>query len=264
MDTHRIITPDGVGIAVRESGPPDAPPVVLIHGFSQCSLSWSRQMVGPLARTHRLVAYDIRGHGASDKPLDPAAYRNPAAWAGEAQAVIGQLGLVRPVLVGWSYGGRIVADYLAAHGDGALGGIVFVAAAVASVPSLFGPKRGLLAETGSADLETSIAGTRAFLRACFAVPPEGEDFETMLAFNAMVPPAVRAAMGGRMADYDPVLRALRVPVLAIHGADDAIILPAMSHHIAAIAPGARAVIYERVGHAPFWEAATQFDADVAA
>lgn len=261
---HRVVTPDGVGIAVQDWGDRDAPSVLLIHGFSQSALSWARQTAGPLVRTHRLVAYDIRGHGASDKPLDPALYRNPSAWAGEVGAVIAALGLVRPVLVGWSYGGRIIADYLAQHGDGAIGGVVFVAGAVSNEPTLFGPKRALIAATGSADPATSIAASRAFLRACFAVQPHQDDFETMLAFNAMVPPAVRAAMGGRTTDYYAVLRALRVPVLAIHGAADAIILPAMSRHIAAIVPGARAVFYEGIGHSPFWEAHERFDADLAA
>ncbi|MGH7209939.1 MAG: alpha/beta fold hydrolase, partial [Acetobacteraceae bacterium] len=239
-------------------------PVLLIHGFSQSCLSWARQTAGPLVRTHRLVANDIRGHGASDKPLDRARYRDPAAWAGEVGAVIAALGLVRPVLVGWSYGGRIIADYLIRHGAGAIGGVVFAAGAVSNEPAMFGPKRALIAGTGSDDLATSISASRAFLRACFAVQPDQDDFETMLAFNAMVPPAVRAAMGGRTTEYDAVLRALRVPVLAIHGDADAIILPAMSRHIAAIVPGARAVFYEGVGHSPFWEAHERFDADLAA
>ena len=150
------------------------------------------------------------------------------------------------------------------QGDGAIGGVVFAAGAVSNEPAMFGPKRALIAATGSDDLATSIAASRAFLRACFAVQPDQDDFETMLAFNAMVPPAVRAAMGGRTTDYDAVLRALRVPVLAIHGEADAIILPAMSRHIAATVPGARAVFYEGVGHSPFWEAHERFDADLAA
>jgi pimeloyl-ACP methyl ester carboxylesterase len=261
---HRVTTPDGVAIAVQDWGERDAPPVLLIHGFSQSCLSWARQTAGPLVRTHRLVAYDIRGHGASDKPLDQALYRDPSAWAGEAGAVMAALGLVRPVLVGWSYGGRIIADYLAQQGDGAIGGVVFVAGAVSNEPAMFGPKRALIGATGSPDLATSIGASRAFLRACFAVQPDQDDFETMLAFNAMVPPTVRAAMGGRTTDYDAVLRALRVPVLAIHGEADAIILPAMSRHIAATVPGARAVLYEGVGHAPFWEAHERFDTDLAA
>lgn len=262
--SHRVTTPDGVGIAVQDWGECDAPPVLLIHGFSQSCLSWARQTAGPLVRTYRLVAYDIRGHGASDKPLERARYRDPAAWAGEVGAVIAALGLRRPVLVGWSYGGRIIGDYLAQQGDGAIGGVVFAAGAVSNEPHLFGPKRALIAATASPDLATSIAASRAFLRACFAVPPEQDDFETMLAFNAMVPAAVRAAMGGRTTEYEAVLRTVRVPVLAIHGSADAIILPEMSRRIAAIVPGARALFYDGVGHTPFWEAHERFNADLAA
>jgi pimeloyl-ACP methyl ester carboxylesterase len=60
---------------------------------------------------------DIRGHGRSDKPLDPNAYDDSAQWAADVNNVITGLGLKQPVLCGWSYGGAIICDYLRAHGD---------------------------------------------------------------------------------------------------------------------------------------------------
>ncbi len=85
----------------------------------------------------------------------------------------------------------------------------------------------------------------------------------MLAFNMLGPAASRAAMS-RPAEYDEVLAGLRIPVLAIHGREDQVILPAMTEHLLARCPTARALWYEGVGHDPFWEAPDRFDADVAA
>ncbi|MGH2395159.1 MAG: alpha/beta fold hydrolase, partial [Candidatus Limnocylindria bacterium] len=116
----------GLDLAIYEAGNPDGPPILFIHGFSQNHLTWERQFSGPLADEFRLVALDLRGHGASDKPLDAAAYTDSALWAEDIAAVIEARAIERPVLVGWSYGGYVIADYLRSHGDDALGGIVFV------------------------------------------------------------------------------------------------------------------------------------------
>jgi len=75
-------------------------------------MSWMRQVDSDLAKEFHIVTYDLRGHGNSDKPLDPAAYRNSTAWGQEAQP-IDAAGLKRPVLVGWSYAGPMLSDYLA-------------------------------------------------------------------------------------------------------------------------------------------------------
>ena len=112
-----LVTPDGVAIAAFATGPQNAPGILFIHGFAQSHEAWSKQLDGPLAAKFRLVAYDARGHGDSAKPLDPRHYREDARWADEVKAVIEATGLNRPVLVGWSYAGRIIVDYLARHGE---------------------------------------------------------------------------------------------------------------------------------------------------
>lgn len=61
-------------------------PIVFIHGASQCCLQWTRQMESSLARDHRLLALDMRGHGLSDKPLN--SYNNSKLWAEDVNAVI--------------------------------------------------------------------------------------------------------------------------------------------------------------------------------
>lgn len=88
-----------------QAGNPSGAPILFLHGWSQCTLSWERQLCDPgLAARFRMVAFDLRGHGASAKPHEVAAYDNSQAWAGDVAAVIAAMQMVRPVIVAWSYG----------------------------------------------------------------------------------------------------------------------------------------------------------------
>jgi non-heme chloroperoxidase len=71
-----VKTPDGLTIAAQEWGNPNGPEILFIHGYSQSYLSWMRQVDSDLAKDFHIVTYDLRGHGNSDKPLDPARYRD--------------------------------------------------------------------------------------------------------------------------------------------------------------------------------------------
>src|SRR5262249_55793276 len=82
------------------------------------SLSWARQTSSELAKEFHIVTYDLRGHGNSDKPLEPEKYKESKGWADEVKTVMETAKLKRPVLVGWSYGGGVIADYLKLHGAG--------------------------------------------------------------------------------------------------------------------------------------------------
>ena len=259
-----VRTPDGVTIAAQEWGNPSGSEILFIHGFSQASLSWQRQVESNLAKEFRMVTYDLRGHGNSDKPLEPEKYKESKAWADEVRAVIDAAKLKRPVLVGWSYGGRVIGDYLAIHGAAGLAGLNYVDAVSKSDPSFFGEGLKVQPLMFSEDLATNIAATRIFLHNCFEKQPSQEDFETMLAFNMMVPPKVRANMGGRTLSMDETLKALNLPVLVTHGAADKLILVAMAKHTAATIPGAKLSLYDGVGHAPFWEDTARFNAELAA
>ena len=110
--THEVRGGGGLRLHVREWGDREGPPIVFVHGWSQSQLCWSRQIAGPLAEDFRLVTFDLRGHGMSEKPLDAEHYVDARLWADDLDAVIEQLELDRPVLVAWSYGGFVVTDYL--------------------------------------------------------------------------------------------------------------------------------------------------------
>src|SRR5580692_5392655 len=215
-----VKTPDGLTISAQEWGNPAGPEILFIHGFSQSHLSWMRQVDSDLAKEFHIVTYDLRGHGNSDKPLDPAVYRNSKAWGDEVQAVMDATGLKRPVLVGWSYGGRVMADYLTTHGAAKLAGLDYVDAGQKGDPAFVGPNLKNLPLMASEDLATNIAATREFLHGCFNVQPTQDEYETMLSFNMMVPPKVRAGLSGRPLEVDELLKSIRIPVLVTHGALD--------------------------------------------
>jgi non-heme chloroperoxidase len=259
-----VCTPDGLRIAAQDwARPGSGRDVLLIHGYSQSHLSWLKQVSGPLVDEFRLVTYDIRGHGASDKPPAAQFYGDAERWAGEVEAVIQAADLQQPVLLFWSYGGRIALDYLSRRGQQGVSGLVFVCATAKSGPGLAGPAAPLRAAMTQEDLAANIAATTAFLRSCTARPLPAAEFDYVLAFNMVVPTAVRAHLLGRAADYEAMLRAVVVPALVMHGSEDAVNLPAVSEYIVATVPGARSIVYPGIGHTPFWESPQAFDRDLA-
>jgi len=259
-----VKTPDGLTISAQEWGNPAGAEILFIHGFSQSYLSWMRQVDSDLAKEFRIVTYDLRGHGNSDKPLDPARYRDSRAWGDEVQAVIDAAGFKHPVLVGWSYAGRVISDYIATHGASALAGINFVDAGIKADPALVGDNLKNLPLMASEDLTTNIAATRAFVHGCFSKQPTADDFETMLSFNMMVPPKVRAGLSGRPLDATEIMSKLKLSVLVTHGAEDRNSKLGAAKYTASVIPGARLSIYEGIGHAPFYEDAPRFNTELAA
>lgn len=252
----------------REWGNPNGPAILLIHGWSQALQCWAHQLQGRLAQGFRLVAFDLRGHGASEKPLAAEHYLDGRLWAEDVAAVIAARRLVRPILVGWSYGGLVIADYLAACGAGAIAGVNFVAAAVRLDEAAFGRLIGPgftepFPDATSPDLERNIDGIRRFVSACLHTKVPREDYERCLCWSMATPPAVRHALGARELDFTAVLGALEAPVLVTQGAQDRIVLPAMAERIMQCVPGARLSTYEEVGHLPFLEAAERFNAELA-
>ena len=109
-----VFDSDGLRLAFADEAPPTpsgAPPVVLIHGFaSSASVNWADTgWIKLLAQSgRRVLAFDHRGHGASDKPHDPGRYTTPAM-ATDVLALIDHLGIAEADLVGYSMGARVAA-----------------------------------------------------------------------------------------------------------------------------------------------------------
>jgi pimeloyl-ACP methyl ester carboxylesterase len=258
-----VKTPDGLTISAQEWGNPNGPEILFIHGFSQSHMSWLRQVNGDLAKEFRIVTYDLRGHGNSDKPEDKARYHDNKAWADEVQAVMDAAGLKRPVLVGWSYAGRVISDYVTYRGADKLAGINFVDASIKFFPEFVGDNLKNLPLMGSEDMATNITATREFVHGCFSKQPTAEDYEIMLAFNMMVPPKVRNGLGGRALDATEVMSKLTIPVLVTHGAEDRNSKLGTAEYTAKTIPGAKLSVYPGIGHAPFYEDAPRFNTELA-
>jgi pimeloyl-ACP methyl ester carboxylesterase len=269
METHSVKGGGDLRLHVREWGNLDGPPIVFIHGWSQNHLCWARQNESALRDEFRLVAYDLRGHGMSEAPPEPEHYTDGKLWADDVAAIIEQLRLDRPVLVGWSYGAFVISDYVRTHGAERIAGIEFVEGLTKLGEPAFGTFIGSgfldhFAHATADDLPTNIQAMRAFLRACLAKPIPAEEFETALCWNIVVPAGVRAALAAREIDDDDVLRTLDVPLLVTHGRADSVVLPAMAEHILATCPTAEPSWYDGVGHAPFLEAPERFNRELGA
>jgi pimeloyl-ACP methyl ester carboxylesterase len=258
MPVH-VAAPDAVNLAVYEWGTPAAPEVLFVHDFCSSAMAWAKQRRADVAAAARLVAYDLRGHGSSDKPLEPGYYKEPVRWADELRAVMDGLALERPVVVAWGYGGVVLGHYLNLHGAARLAGVVFVGAITRIGPEWSGPVRRHVPHMLSENVAENVAATRAYLRGWFAQPPVQEDFELMLGCAMMVPLAARRGMIGPVLDMDAALGALAVPTLAVHGANDAVVLPEMGRLTARHVPRSQFVLYESCGHAPFHEAPERFN-----
>lgn len=101
---HRWVSANGIRVHVAESGPPDAPLVLLLHGFPGFWWAWRHQVPALAAAGHRVVAADLRGYGGSDHP--PRGYD---LWtlAGDAAGLVRALGARSATVVGAGWGGAI-------------------------------------------------------------------------------------------------------------------------------------------------------------
>ena len=269
MPLHTITGGGGLQLAVHEYGQPHGKPILLIHGFSACHLIWSKQYHSSLADEFRLVCLDNRGHGMSEKPTASEHYTQGERWADDVQAVITGLALGKPILAGWSYGGFIINDYLAKYGQDTVGGLNYVCAGVLlgveKAANTFGSGfTDHVAGLCSENLEDNIRALRPFLRAIFEKQPSQEEFEVVVAFNMVVPPAVRLGLVSRTIDRDAVMQALTVPVLVTQGEQDGLVLASHTAHLLSCIPDAQASVYAGVGHAPPIEEPERFNRELAA
>jgi len=268
MKIHSITGGGGLRLHVREWGQADGPPILFIHGLSQNHLCWAKQYDSALAEEFRLVAFDLRGHGMSETPLEARHYTDGQLWADDLAAIIEGLGLDRTVLVGWSYGPFVISDYIRAYGQDRVSAINAVAGLFKLGEAAFGTFIGPgfldhFAGLTDDDLPTNISAVRSFVRTCAVRPVAPEDLETAMCWSMAVPAAIRANLAARQVDCDDVLRALEVPLHVTHGRADTVVLPAMAEHILAICPTAEVSWYDG-GHVPFLEEPDRFNQELAA
>ena len=102
---------DGVNIYYEVHG--EGPPILLSHGFSATSQMW-RGQVAPFSKHYKLITWDMRGHGQSDYPQDPAAY-SEAATVADMAAILDAVGEPSAIIGGLSLGGYMSLAFHLAH-----------------------------------------------------------------------------------------------------------------------------------------------------
>ncbi len=260
----------GTQLFVEEIGDPTKPAILWMHGYCQSRLSWDYQFADEqLAAQFHMVRVDLRGHGLSDKPADPQEYRESKNWADDVHAIISALQLQKPVLVGWSYGGFIMCDYIRHYGQDNLGGLVFVSAVTEmgrdeANAMLGGEFLQLVPGFFSNDYTEGSIALQKFIEMVPYEEMDAHSFYLYLGFNAVTLPASRVGMFTRELDNRELMQTITVPSLIVQGKNDRVVLPVYADHIARHIPHAARLDYSNCGHAPFAELAAQFNSDVAA
>jgi len=226
-----------------------SPALLLTHGYGATSAMFAGN-VAALAATHRVVTWDLRGHGASDYPADPASYTSANALADMA-ALLAELGLDRAVLGGHSLGGYLSLQFALTF-PGQVTGLVLIdtgpgfrndaarddwnRGAYKRAERL--AERGLAALGGSAELH------------------DGEHRDASGLINA-----AKYTLTQHDAHVIDGLPQIDVPVLIIVGADDKPFLGAADYMATKIRHSRKAVI-PAAGHAPNVSQPEIFDAEV--
>ncbi|MGJ8587380.1 MAG: alpha/beta fold hydrolase [Yoonia sp.] len=266
MSTSHTTSSDGTRIAYISVGDATRPSILLIHGWAQQFMCW-RPLLDRLQDRFHIVAMDLRGHGASDKPDNEAAYTDTALWADDVQAVMDAAKLDTPVLVGWSYGARVIAAYLAVKGDADIAGI----ALAGGVLAIGAARESWMAGTASPGLERDLytddvprrlAATARFVDACTAQPLDRATYAELVGANMLCPAHVRRALFRADVDLRPVFGKMTCPGLVIHGTQDDVVTPATGQVAARCMAHGQYLPYEGIGHAPFLEAPDRFAEDL--
>ena len=257
----------GVRLNVVQTGAPTGTPIVFVHGVGQSYLAFEPQLRGPRAARHPLVAYDLRGHGNSDKPLTREAYADRQAWADDLRAVIAATTSAPPLLVGWSYGTVVIVDYVRAHGTKQVAGIVLVSSDGGLSPPR-PPMTGPIVEMLDAmhrrqegpDLEGNVAAARELARLLTAKPMPEAWVERAALVSMRVPAPVWGLLRTHpLANQDLVDR-LDLPVMLAIGRHDGGTPEDATRAIARAMPDASVSVFEQSGHSPFVEETERFDA----
>ncbi|TAI60967.1 alpha/beta fold hydrolase [Bradyrhizobium sp. Leo170] len=226
---------DGVEIYYEVHG--DGPPLLLTHGYSSTSAMWQGQ-VAALSKRHRLVLWDMRGHGQSDYPSDPAAY-SEALTVADMAALLDAVGAEEAIVGGLSLGGYMSLAFYRAHPE--------------RVRAL------LIIDTGPGfkkDDARDAWNKRAYDT---AAKFEREGLDLLKSFSrerstvthrdaSGLALAARGMLTQRDARVIESLPDIKAPSLIVVGADDTPFLAA-SDYMAAKIPGAQKVVIPAAGHA---------------
>jgi pimeloyl-ACP methyl ester carboxylesterase len=227
---------DGVHIYYEVHGQ-SGPVILLSHGYSSTSGMWAGQ-IEPLSKSHKLVTWDMRGHGQSDYPEDPAAYSEEATVADMA-ALLDAVGAKTAIVGGLSLGGYMSLAFNRAHPDRVSALLIFDT----------GPGyRNDEAREGWN--RTSIARAERFERDGLSALGNASAEVRIVRHRSAdgLAKAARGMLTQRDAGVMNSLPTIGAPALVVVGANDTPFLAA-SDYMAAKIPGAKKVVIPDAGHA---------------
>ena len=232
-------------------------PIVLIHGWPLSHRMWEGQIHAFVAAGFRVIAYDRRGFGDSDRPATGYDYDTFAA---DLQALITTLDLKDVILAGFSMGGGEVARYLGTYGSARIAKAMFLGAVPPFLLKTADNPSGAPMEV----FEGMIAGVKAdraaflatFLQGFFnydpadtTFPVDAIPFAKWIAYNASAVGTAECIRAFGTTDFRSDLKKITIPTLVVHGSADNIVPIDISGKLtAAMIPGAKLVIFEGAPH----------------
>jgi pimeloyl-ACP methyl ester carboxylesterase len=215
---------------------PNADTVLLSHGYSATAAMW-RGQIEALTATHHLILWDMRGHGQSDSPDDPARYSEQHT-VDDMAAILDACGVARAVIGGLSLGGYMTLAFHVAHGPRC------------AALMLFDTGPGYRKDDGRATWNrTAEARATAFETVGLAALGDGQ--EVRISQHRSAPGLAHAARGMLAQVDDRVIRSLpdiSLPTLVLVGEDDQPFrIP--TDYMASKIPCARKAVLAGAGHA---------------
>lgn len=262
---EQTIPVDGALLRVRIEGPENAPPVILIHGFTFTLETWD-DWAKDLSRDYRVIRYDLSGHGLSSP--DPENRYGTMDRVRQLGLLMEALGMEQASIAGNSFGGLVAWNFAALHPE-KVNKLILVDSAAWSingvtekpVPVPAAMRAYLLAPTPAA-----VAASASLIYAHpETLPPRRlEHMHAMIARPGNGPALVAHLEQFTLPQPDAALRTIKAPTLILWGREDKVIPAAHAGQFAATIPDARTIIYEDVGHTPQEEAPAQSLADLRA
>lgn len=246
----------GLRLHVRDSGPKDAPAVIMLHGFGASLHTWEG-WAQALVPERRVIRFDLPGFGLTG--ADPTGDYGEARGMEILAALMDQLGLRRASLVGNSIGGKLAWNFAARYPERVDKLVLISPDGFASPGFAYGKKAEIPAMVRLMRYTLPTFMVRQSLAPAYGDPAILTEALVTRYRDLMLAPGVRAAMIARMEqvmleDPEPLLRRITAPTLLVWGEKDAMIPVRNAADYRRALPGAELVTFPTLGHVPQEEA----------